>query len=426
MVDIQPLKSKPIRCALLIGAYAQVGEKSDAQSLLDELAALVDTLGASVLQKKLLHLREPQPRFFIGSGRAEELAAQAKALGADAIVFDNELTPAQQRNWEKLAALRVIDRQEVILDIFARRAQTREARLQITLAQMQYALPRLTRGWSHFGQQAGGIGAKGEGEKQLELDRRMLRTRIEKIREELVQVRRRRALQRKERVRAPVPTFAIVGYTNAGKSSLLRRLTQANVLVEDKLFATLDTTTRRLTLPSGRPVLLIDTVGFVRKLPHRLIEAFNATLEEAIVSDFLIHLVDASHPRALELYQTTLQVLYELGAQDKKSIVLLNKVDQLEDQDPPKELKREIPDAIPISVKTGEGLGQLMRVMEEFVQGDQKTVALKIPLGKQEAIARLHAQGRILQVDYTATHARIRASVPIKLLPEYRAWLNKK
>lgn len=425
MVDIQPLQSKPIHKALLVGVYRLPSERTEAQSLLDELSELVDTLGAQILEKNLLHLREPQARFFIGSGKAEELSKRAKELGVDAVIFDPELSPAQQRNWEKLSSLRVIDRQEVILDIFAKRAQTREARLQIALAQMQYVLPRLTRGWSHFGQQAGGIGGKGEGETQLELDKRMLRAQIERIKSELVNVRRRRATQRKGRERVPVPTFAIVGYTNAGKSSLLRRLTEANVLVEDKLFATLDTTTRKLMLPSGKLVLLTDTVGFVRQLPHRLVEAFNATLEEAIVSDFLIHLIDASHPLALEFYHTTTNVLAELGAQDKKSIILLNKIDQVADTSALKKLQQALPDALPVSVKTGEGLEKLVRLMEELTRGDQKKVYLKIPLHEQEAIARLHAQGRVLKIEYLPADACIEASIPLKLLPEYQAWVDQ-
>jgi len=282
-------KDKMVERALLVGAYLDADKKADAQSLLAELEELVDTLGIPVVKRMLVHHREQHPRYLIGSGKAQEIVDLAKKLECDVLVFDNELSPSQQRNWEELAGMTVADRHEIILDIFGARAQTREARIQVDLARMEYSLPRLTRAWSHLGQQGGGIGAKGEGESQLEQDKRKIRLQIDRLKRELETVRRARATQRKDRKRAPVPNAAIVGYTNAGKSSLLRRLTGADVLIENKLFATLDTTTRKIALPNKQPLLLTDTVGFVRKLPHQLVEAFNATLEEAAFSDFLIH-----------------------------------------------------------------------------------------------------------------------------------------
>ncbi|MFZ4388294.1 MAG: GTPase HflX, partial [Chthoniobacterales bacterium] len=254
-------RDKMVERALLVGAYTATDDKGDAEDLLGELGELVRTLGIPVIEKLLIFNREPQARLFVGSGKAEEVCERARELSCDVIIFDNQLSPAQQRNWEELAKITVIDRQEIILDIFGSRAQTREAKIQVDLARMSYSLPRLTRAWSHLGKQGGGIGAKGEGESQLEQDKRKIRGQIDRLKRDLVEVRRNRANQRKDRKRAPVPNVAIVGYTNAGKSSLLRRLTGANVLVEDSLFATLDTTTRKIDLPNKQPLLMTDTVG---------------------------------------------------------------------------------------------------------------------------------------------------------------------
>src|ERR1700674_5618309 len=331
MFDIKE-RPKQVQRALLIGVFKDGEQKEESESLLAELDALVDTLEIPVIDRLLVKVQARNARYFVGSGKAEEIAEHAKQLEVDVIVFDNGLSPAQQRNWEALSGMAVIDRQEVILDIFAKRAQTREARLQVDLARMEYSLPRLTRAWSHLSRQGGGLGGKGEGETQLETDRRLIRKQIDRLKSDLELVRLRRATQRKQRQRLPLPSAAIVGYTNVGKSALLKKLTGAHVLVEDKLFATLDTTTRRVMLPSGQSLLLTDTVGFIRNLPHRLIEAFKATLEEAVLSDFLIHVLDASHPRVFDFYQTTMRVLGELGADAKRMITVLNKIDLVEDE----------------------------------------------------------------------------------------------
>src|ERR1043166_3673593 len=377
MVEIKA-KDKLVERALLVGAYLDTDKKADAQSLLAELEALVDTLGIPVGERMLVHHREQHPRYLIGSGKAQEIVDFAKKLECDVLVFDNELSPSQQRNWEELAGMTVADRQEIILDIFGARAQTREARIQADLARRSYSLPRLTHAWSHLGQQGGGIGAKGEGESQLEQDKRKIRLQIDRLKRELAAVRSSRATQRKDRKRAPVPNAAIVGYTNAGKSSLLRRLTGANVLVEDKLFATLDTTTRKIALPNKQPLLLTDTVGFVRKLPHQLVEAFNATLEEAAVADFLIHVLDASQPEVMEFYNTTMNVLTELGADTKQMLVVFNKVDKVGDPSALVALDRHFPEAVSISAKTGEGLPELIERISEFVARGTMTISLQI------------------------------------------------
>ncbi len=397
--------------------------KSVAQSLLEELEELTDTLGVPVCERMLLFHREAHARYLIGSGKAEEIAAKVKEEKLDAIIFDNELTPSQQRNWEQLTGVTVLDRQEVILDIFAQRAQTREARLQIDLARLEYSLPRLTRAWGHLVRQGGGIGAKGEGESQLEQDKRRIRVQIDRLKRELEQVRSARATQRKDRKRAPVPNAAIVGYTNAGKSSLLRRLTGAEVLVEDKLFATLDTTTRKIALPNKQPLLLTDTVGFVRKLPHRLVEAFNATLEEATLSDFLIHLLDASAPEVMEFHNTTMKVLEELGAEERPMLVVFNKIDKIEDPAVLTRLKRHFPDAEFISVHTGEGLERLVERMSEYVSNGATPCELRLPLAATDMLARLHRHSRVLETEYLDNEVRVRAVVPARLAEEFSEFI---
>lgn len=410
MFEIKP-RDKMVERALLVGAYVDPAEKFDALDLLDELGELVRTLGIPIVDRELVHMREPQARFLLGSGKAEEICERLKARNCDVIVFDNELTPAQQRNWEELSKVTVIDRAEVILDIFGMRAQTREARLQVDLARMEYSLPRLTRAWGHLGKQGGGIGAKGEGESQLEQDRRKIRGQMDRLRRELETVRRSRATQRKDRKRAPVPNAAIVGYTNVGKSSLLRRLTGAEVLVENKLFATLDTTTRKIALPNRQPLLLTDTVGFVRKLPHELVESFNATLEEAALSDFLIHVLDASHPRVMEFYNTTMQVLADLGADTKQTLVVFNKIDRLEDGVVKGTLRRHFPDAVFVSVHTGEGLDALVDRIGDFVSAGTSLVDLELPLDRSDLLAKLHREGAVHSVDYGDDVVRVKATI---------------
>ena len=416
-------KPKMVERALLISAYLQGGDKAEAESLLDELEELVNTLGIPVIDRLLISHREPHANLLLGSGKAASIADVVKEKQIDVIVFDNELTPAQQRNWEKLSGALVIDRQEVILDIFGKRAQTREARIQVDLARMEYSLPRLVRAWSHLGQQGGGIGAKGEGESQLEQDKRKIRGQIDRLKRDLAAVHRQRATQRKDRKRAPVPNAAIVGYTNAGKSSLLRALTGAEVLVEDKLFATLDTTTRKIALPNNQPLLLTDTVGFVRKLPHRLIEAFNATLEEAVMADFLIHLLDVSQPEVMTFYETTRKVLTELGAEEKRMLLVFNKIDKVTDPSTLPWARRNFPNAHFISVKTGEGLTELVARIGEFVADDLLTVELRIPQSRSDLIARLHREADIRSTEYLGNDVCIRARLSPRAAISFQAFV---
>ena len=411
--------------ALLVSAYELKSCKETAQSLLCELEELVETLGVPISDRMLVPMREVHARYLLGSGKAEEIAQRIQADGIDALIFDNELTPSQQRNWEALTKVAVLDRQEVILDIFAQRAQTHEARLQIELARLEYALPRLTRAWGHLVRQGGGIGAKGEGESQLEQDKRRIRVAIGRLKSELEKVRSARSTQRKDRKRAPVPNAAIVGYTNAGKSSLLRRLTGANVLVEDKLFATLDTTTRKVALPNNQPLLLTDTVGFVRRLPHRLVESFRATLEESVLSDFLIHVLDASQPEVLTFHDTTMKVLGDLGAEEKRMILVFNKIDKIEPHAALDPLRRRFPGAHFVSVHTGEGIDGLLEHMAEEVSGEARICKLQIPVSQGDKLARLHRSAKVLQTEYTDDLVCVTAVLPARLAADYSAFIQE-
>src|SRR3984893_917462 len=422
------IKQKPKQAerALLVSVYKGAAQKEESESLLVELNSLVDTLGIPVLDSLLVRVQEPNPRYFVGSGKAEEIFEHAQQLEADVIVFDNELSTAQQRNWEAMTGLAVIDREEVILDIFAQRAQTKEARLQVDLARMEYSLPRLTRAWRHLGRQGGGLGGKGEGETQLETDRRLIRTHIDRLKGDLELVRLRRATQRKQRERLPLPNAAIVGYTNVGKSALLKKLTGAQVLVEDKLFATLDTTTRRVDLPSGQGLLLTDTVGFVRNLPHRLTEAFKGTVEEAVLSDFLIHVLDASHPRVYDFYQTTIRVLGELGADAKKMITVLNKVDLIADESTLHALRLHFPDGAFVSVRSGQGLKELRHRMADLLADRVSKVELALPLSRTDLLSLLHRTGHVLSASYENSHVIVVASVSPKVYARVEPFLIRR
>jgi len=407
--DSQPQKS------FLVGIHLPEEDSTDAQNLLAELRELVGTLGLEYAGSELVHLREAHAQLLIGSGKADEIIRKAKATNANVLVFDHELSPAQQRNWEKRSGLVVIDREEVILDIFASRTRTREARLQIGLAQMEYSLPRLTRAWGHLSRQRGAANLRGEGESQLEVDRRLVRRRIDKFRSELRHVKDVRATQRKQRLRLPTPTAAIVGYTNAGKSSLLRALTNAEVHVEDKLFATLDPTTRRLIFPDNSTLLITDTVGFVRKLPHRLIEAFKATLEEAVMSTFLIHVVDASSSEALAHHATTLEVLRELGADQKNILTVFNKMDLVPDASHVAHLRSQFPQALFVSIRTGEGMECLHHRLHEMARPDTVRLSLRLPHTRYDLVSQMHKSGRVYSENYTEHGIEAEASIPARL-----------
>jgi GTP-binding protein HflX len=417
-LDLQDPKVRArLNRALLIGLQRPDQSTEEARGLLDELDELVTNLGVEVEGELMVKLREDHPRHLVGTGKMEEIAALARGLDCGLIVFDDALSPAQQRNWEKDApGLSVIDRQEVILDIFVTRAKTREAVLQVELAKLQQQLPRLKRLWSHLDRQRGGGSTQRDaGETQLEMDQRKIRDQIAKVRRELGEVVRQRATQRKQRQRVPLPTFAIVGYTNAGKSSLLNRLTGADVFAANQLFATLDPTTRRLSLPSGRILLLTDTVGFVRRLPHRLVEAFKATLEESLQADVLLHVVDLGSPERERHAATTLEVLKEIGAGDRPVLTILNKADLLTDPFDRAEALAQHPGAILISTLTGEGLDKLATRLEELAAEHDKEMTLLIPHNRYDLVARIHQNATVIESKTLDAGTRLVAIIPERL-----------
>ena len=426
------VREKPqlVERALLVGVYLEKAKETEASSLLQELQELVETLGIGIVDSSLIRVRENFPSHLVGKGKMAEIIEKSKELNCDCIIFDNELSPNQQRNWENESDILVIDRQEVILDIFSLRARTREARLQVQLAKMQYTLPRMARMWGHLDRQGGGSGggkggggaARGEGEKQIEVDRRLARKKIDRVKAELEKVRQQRKTQRKERNRADLPHAAIVGYTNAGKSSLLNGLTESTVLAEDKLFATLDTTTRKLDLEDGQTILLTDTVGFVRRLPHGLVESFKATLEEAILADFLVHVIDGSSDNVQDHFKTTLEVLKELGADEKKIIPAINKIDIISDERL-EELKNIFPEAILISVKNRVGIDDLLSKINEMLLSNIVRNSLKIPQSRQDLVALLHREGKILSQDYHDNDIIINAIYSKRFLAKFEEFV---
>jgi GTP-binding protein HflX len=414
------VREKPdmVEKAMLVGFCFDKLEEAETRALLLELEELVDTLGIGVVGMELVRVRDGNKRFICGTGKADELVKLAQDRGCDCIVFDNELSPMQQRNWEGLADMTVIDREEVILDIFAQRARTKEARLQVQLARMQYALPRMARMWGHLdregggGSSGGGGASRGMGEQQIEIDRRLARKKITAIQAELETVRKQRATQRKERERSDAATAAIVGYTNAGKSTLLNKLSGAEVLEADMLFATLDPTTRRIELESGQDLLLSDTVGFVRNLPHRLVESFKATLEEAIIADFLIHVLDASSPEIVEHYHTTRKVLAELGADEKRVVVVLNKTDCLQDSQDLIELREKFPEAVEVSALTGKGLETLKMSFSDLLAHRVRKLTYRIPQSRGDISGLIYREGKVLSTEYDGNDILLSAVVP--------------
>ncbi len=409
-----------------MGVRRQGETPLDAREHLDELESLTQTYGVPVAGREVVTLRDMNPTYLIGGGKAEEILKTCQALEAEVIIFDDDLTPSQQRNWERLTKLAVIDRREVILGIFADRASTSEARLQVELARAEYSLPRLTRAWTHLERQRGGGGLRGgAGEAQLEVDRRLVRRQIDRLKHDLKHVRLVRANQRRQRSNLPIPQAAIVGYTNAGKSSLLNALTGAGVLEEDKLFATLDPTTRKLILPNNQTLLLTDTVGFIRKLPHTLVEAFKSTLEESQTATFLVHVLDASHPNADHQRVATETVLGELKALDKPTVLVLNKIDQVEDRSMLAQLADGYDYAVATSTVTGEGLEQLVTILTELAAHNMLWVRLSLPADRHDLVSMLHREAhieRIIHLEDATTW--IEATIPQKLRPQVIEYLT--
>jgi GTP-binding protein HflX len=384
--------------AFLVGVVMPGMRRHQTLEHLDELALLADTAGAEVVGRETQEIHAVNPAFLIGKGKVGQIAHMVEDLGATIVLFDEDLTPVQTKNLEKEIKKRIVDRSGLILDIFARRARTREAQTQVALAQLEYLLPRLTRQWTHLERQEGAIGTRGPGETQLETDRRLIRKRIGLLKEELKRIELQRGVRRRHR--EPFQKVALVGYTNAGKSSLLNALAGADAFVENRLFATLDATIRTFHLTHHERVMLIDTVGFIRKLPPHLVASFRSTLEETVEADLLLHVVDVNHPNFEDHIGTVHQVLRDLGAEGKPVIMVFNKIDLLIDRQTIERLKSEFPDSVFVSALRGLGLETLRQAVAERFESQKETFELRIPIHRSDWIASIHELAEILDKRY--------------------------
>lgn len=421
LIQIEHLQTK----AFVVVVRPQGEEIRRSQARLEELQSLVQTMGAEIIGSLVIPLRETNAATLIGSGKVAELDALAKEAEADCIIFDRDLPPRVQRNLEQTMDIAVIDRQEVILQIFSDRAATKEAVLQVALARQEYSLPRLTRKWTHLSRQRGGTkGTRGEGETQLEIDRRIVLNKITVLKEELRKVEAQRAIQRKGRSNGTLPTAAIVGYTNAGKSSLLNLLSKSDVLVENKLFATLDPTTRKVALPRGGDILISDTVGFVSDLPHQLVDAFKSTLEEARYDDFIIHVVDAAHPDMLQCFDTTMKVLSSLGCEGKPMVVFINKMDNPHNEFSVAKILADYPGSITGSVREQRGITELLNTMEIMAHHAHPEFSYLFPHSRGDLVALVRNNGTIIDIKYLDDGVAVTARVPTRLLSKLEPFLR--
>ena len=413
----EPIKIEEVKeRVILVGVSEQDGD--DAEDSVAELAELVKTAGAvtvgTLIQKReLIH-----PGTYVGTGKVQEIADMIAELGATGIVWDDELSPAQLKNLEQMLDTKVMDRTLIILDIFAARATTSEGKIQVELAQLKYRLSRLTGLGRSMSRLGGGIGTRGPGEKKLEMDRRLIKDRIAQLNRELKEVRKHREITRAQREKKQIPVAAIVGYTNAGKSTLLNTLTGAGILAEDKLFATLDPTTRDLKLPSGQEILMTDTVGFIRKLPHHLIEAFRSTLEEARYADIILHVVDASNPQMDEQMHTVYETLQNLGVKDKPVITVFNKIDRMEDIWVPRDLHADY--YVKISARTGEGITEFLQSVEAVLREQKVEIEALYPYKEAGKIQLIRKYGELQEEEYREDGIFVRAFVPAELYGQVR------
>ena len=405
--EIEEIEEKVI----LVGVSEQDGD--DAEDSLAELAELVKTAGATVVGTMIQKRELIHPGTYVGTGKVAEIAELVTESGATGIVCDDELSPAQLKNLEAMLDTKVMDRTLIILDIFAARASTSEGKIQVELAQLKYRLSRLAGLGRSMSRLGGGIGTRGPGEKKLEMDRRLIKDRIAQLNRELKEVRQHRDVTRARREKAQVPVAAIVGYTNAGKSTLLNRLTDAGVLEEDKLFATLDPTTRMLELPGKQEILMTDTVGFIRKLPHHLIEAFKSTLEEAKYADYILHVVDASNPQREKQMHIVYETLYGLDIKEKTIVTLFNKQDAVTDPEPLRDFKADY--TLNISARTGSGLPELKELLCELLRENKILVERIIPYGDAGIIQQIRKYGELLEEDYRSEGIYVKAYVPMEV-----------
>jgi GTP-binding protein HflX len=430
--------TRPRERAFLVGVELKGREELlSLDDSLMELALLADTAGLNVVGQATQRLDQPNSQTFIGPGKVEEVKALVVEFGAEVILFDEELTPRHLRELEKVFGeeVRILDRTALILDIFAQHAATREGALQVELAQYEYRLPRLTRAWTHLARQAGGgggrsgavggVGLRGPGETQLEVDRRDIRRRISHLKSELEKVRVHRQQYRSRRKRSRIPVIALVGYTNAGKSTLLNHLAEADVLVADQLFATLDPTTRRVELPGGHLALFTDTVGFIQKLPTALVAAFRATLEEIAEADLLLHIIDVTHPNAHAQADAVLQTLGEIEADHIPVVTALNKIDRLPDPEIAKAALEQYPSSVAISALTGEGIPKLLEVVNRHLYEDFTPVTVRLPYQEGSLIALFHDQGQVERVEQVHGGTLLSGRLPGRLLARYQPFVVK-
>jgi GTP-binding protein HflX len=417
VIDLSERPS-PVEKALLVGLCRGRGDRAREESSLDELALLAGSAGASVVGALVQERQRRDPATLIGRGKVAELAERCEATGADVVIFDDELSPAQQRNLDGAVGRKTLDRTQLILDIFSRRARTREGRLQVELAQLDYMLPRLAGKGVLLSRLGGGIGTRGPGETKLETDRRRIRRRIQSVRREIEHVRRERHTRREARRRSEAPVVALVGYTNAGKSTLFNALTRAGTVVSSQLFMTLDPLVRAVRLGAGREIRLVDTVGFIRKLPHSLVAAFRATLEEVSEADLLLQVVDASAPGLEEREQAVLAVLAEIGAAERPQLVVLNKADRLA-ADRARTLQAARPGSVLVSARTGEGLDRLLRSVTSGLGLESRRVRLRFRIGDRKGISAVYAAGRVLAHEVVDGEVRLEAELPARVAERY-------
>ncbi len=422
MSELFETQNKDAETVLLVGVVVRGEEEWRVKDTMDELAQLVESAGAEVKGRFLCRQQKIKAGHYIGTGKAEEIADWIKENPVSMAVFDDDLTPAQGRNLEEILETRVLDRTQLILDIFAQRANTKEGSLQVELAQHQYLLPRLRRMWTHLERQQGGIGLRGPGETQLEMDRRRIEDLIRTIKRDLELVRTRRAEQRRGRKRHGWALVSIVGYTNAGKSTLLNRLSGADIFVEDQLFATLDPTTRQVELPNHEPMLMTDTVGFIQKLPHHLVDSFKATLEEVVEADLIVHVIDASHPQVETQIDAVHAVLDEIGALDKPMLHVFNKIDSEKGRNTAKRLMRLHPRSVAVSALTGEGIDRLCDEVADCLKGRKLTLRLSVPLSEGKLLATLQKSASILEQEYEGANADLLVRVSAQLAAQCRGF----